>query len=633
MSNPFGGGEDIGRAEIEVHADTTPFPGEVKRGVERAFDDIDPSVKKTGEDWGESLTENLSRKLESEAPKVAHDLESALGRETVHQHIKVVPDYDKDQVRTVVHGIANELEQGLQSSGLFNKIGAGLTDAIGAAFNVSGKSPLIALLIPVIGGIAGLILAAVQAVYALGAALFTLPSILAAIIAQAGVLFLIFKAVGPVISAVLSAQNAKELQIALMGVAPPIAAFAKSLIPIRDFFDLLGKSAAVEFFRELGNTLSLIFNANSREFFFGVLKVAGALGDWFKVVGQAFQSKAFTNFLHDLFNSIDHFLGRNGPYFEQFLESMFRFLDKMLGPATDLGAIFDLLLIKIGEWFDELQKSPDFNSFIEKLPQMLIDAGDAIGSLLELVGTLFEDIDKEGGSDFLTNFTVAIKELNLIFESNAGQQAIKVLIQLIDILSLSFFGLIVVIVSVLAFFGQLEDWVKTAFQKIKEFFDWITSGTDEIKMIPQKISGFFEGLIKSAPSWGARLIQGFIDGVTTKLGPLGTVLNYIGKQISDHLQTHSPAKVGPLSMGGGPEGWGASLVQGFAKGIMAGGDQVSNAMNSVASDINFGPGSVIANFNGSNPTPGQAQALGQALGAGIIDQLAARNARLAVRTM
>jgi len=167
MTNPLGG-EDIGRAEIEVHADTTPFPGEAKRGVERAFEDIDPSVKKTGEHWGESLSENLSRKLESEAPKVARDLEHALDRETVHQHIKVVPDYDKSQVRTVVHGIATEVEkgltEGLQSSGVFSKIGAGIQDAVGAAFNVSGKSPLIALLIPVIGGIAGLILAAVQAV-------------------------------------------------------------------------------------------------------------------------------------------------------------------------------------------------------------------------------------------------------------------------------------------------------------------------------------------------------------------------------------------------------------------------------------------------------------------------------------
>jgi hypothetical protein len=636
MTNPLGG-EDIGRAEIEVHADTTPFPGEAKRGVERAFEDIDPSVKKTGEHWGESLSENLSRKLESEAPKVARDLEHALDRETVHQHIKVVPDYDKSQVRTVVHGIATEVEkgltEGLQSSGVFSKIGAGIQDAVGAAFNVSGKSPLIALLIPVIGGIAGLILAAVQAVYELSAALFTLPTILAAIIAQAGVLFLIFKAVAPVISAVLSAQNAKELQIALMGVAPPIAEFAKSLIPIRDFFDLLSKSAAVAFFRELGNTLSLIFNANSREFFFGVIKVAGALGDWFKVVGKAFQSPVFTKFLKDLFDSIAHFLERDGPYFEVLLEKFFQFLDMMIGPATDLGAIFDLLLIKIGEWFDMLKTSPDFNNWLERLPLMLIDVGDAIGSVLELIGTLFKDIDEEGGADFLNNFTVAVKELNLIFESDAGKQAIKVLIQAIEILSLSFFGLIVVIISVLAFFGKLEEGVKWIADRIRDFFHWISSGSDEVRTLPDKIGQFFEGLIRSAPDWGRRLMQGFIDGIMNMLGPLGRVLAFIGKQISDHLVTHSPAKVGPLSMGGGPEGWGANLVKGFAKGIMAGGDQVNTAVNSVASDINFGPGSVIATFNGSNPTPSQAAALGQALGGGIIDQLTARNARLAVRTM
>ncbi len=627
------GGEDIGRAEIEVHADTTPFPGEAKRGVERAFEDIDPTIKKTGEDWGESLTDNLSRKLKSEAPKVARDLESALGHETVKEHIKVVPDYDKDQVRTVVHGIANELEQGLQSSGIFNKIGSGFTDAIGAAFNVSGKSPLIALLVPVIGGIAGLILAAVQAVYELSAALFTLPTILAAIIAQAGVLYLIFKSVGPVISAVLSAKDAKELQAALKGVAEPVADFAKSLIPIRDFFNLLGKTAAVEFFRALGNIISQIFSANNRTLFFGILEVAQALGKWFNTVGKSFTTPGFTKFLNDLFVSIDRFLAKNGPYFAQFLDAVFRFLDKMIGPAGELGNMFNLLLIKFGEWLDRLAKDPDFLNWLDRLPEMLIDVGDAIVAVLDLIGTLFKDIDKEGGAGFLQNFTIAVKELNAIFESRAGQLAIKALIDIIEILSLTFLGLIVVIVSVLGFLEQLWEWIKKLGSLLADFWHWLTSGTDTLRVIPDKIGGFFETLIRNAPAWGARLIQGVIDGMLSKLGPLGQVLSYVGKQIADHLQTHSPAKTGPLSLGGGPEGWGASMVKGFAKGIMASGDQISNAMDSVTSNINFGPGAVIANFNGSTPTQDQAEMLGQALGTGIIDQLAARNARLAVRTM
>ena len=627
------GGEDIGRAEIEVHADTTPFPGEAKRGVERAFSDIDPSVKKTGEDWGESLSENLSRKLESEAPKVARDLEGALGRETVHQHIKVVPEYDKDQVRTVVHGIASELEQGLQSSGIFNKIGSGIQDAIGAAFNVSGKSPLIALLVPVIGGIAALILAAVEAVYELSAALFTLPTILAAIIVQAGVLYLVFKSVAPVIGAVLAAKNADELKKALFGVAQPIADFAKSLIPIKEFFDVLGKSAAIEFFRGLGNVVSQIFNANNRTLFFGVLNVAEALGKWFNVIGQAFARPTFTNFLKDLFTSIDHFLTTNGPYFAQFLDALFRFLDKMIGPANDLGAIIDLVLVKLGEFLDKLSTDPDFAAWLERLPEMLIDVGDAIIAILDLIKTLFKDIDEQGGAGFINNFTVAIKELTLIFQTDAGKMAIKGLIDLIELLGLAFFGLIVVFVSIIAFIEQVGKWLGWLGDRIGEFIKWVGRGFDSLGGIPEKISGFFEGIIRSAPGWGARLIQGFIDGITTKLGPLGAVLGFVGKQIADHLQTHSPAKVGPLSLGGGPEGWGSSLVKGFAKGIMAGGDQVSTAVDSVANNISFGPGAVIANFNGPPPTPGQAQTLGQALGNGIIDQLTARNARLAVRTM
>src|SRR5262245_1465936 len=631
-------GEDIGRAEIEVGADTSPFAREAKHGVEEALagNDIDQSLKKTGDDWGETLTESLSRKLKGEAPKIAREVEGALSHEHIKEHIEIEPDYDKNHVRQAVHSLANEVERELAQSGVFGKIGQGIADAIGAGFNVSGRSPLIALLIPVIGAIAGLVLVAIEGVNALIGALLLLPSILAAIIAQVGVLFLVFKAVGPVISAVLAAQNAKELQAALKGVAEPIATFAKSLIPIKEFFDLLGKTAAVEFFKGLGDVVDKIFRATNRELFFDIIDVANALGKWFNIVGQAFASPIFVKFLKDLFDSIQHFLGRNGPYFEKFLEQVFEFLDKMLGPASTLGDLFNLLIITVGNWFEEMSKDPEFLDWIQnQLPIILLDLGEAIAAILDLFKTLFDDINKKGGEDFIHNFTVAVKELNDIFKSEAGQLAIQGLIQLVEILALSFFGLIVVIVSVLAFLEKLGQWVKTAGEKIGEFFDSVRRKFVELfepKPILAIIEGFlgpFEALPGRLYNIGVKMIKAFIAGMLHQKNPAMIVAGEVIAAVAGAFPS-SPAKYGPFSGEGAPYARGVTTMSDFTKGVVAGAAGVNNTMSNA---MNFGPGAVIANFYGQNPTPDQAQTLGTAVGNGIGDQLLARNARLAVRTM
>lgn len=629
-------GEEIGRAEIEVHADTTGFPGEVKRGVEAGLHDVDPSLKKAGEDWGDTVSKSLGERMKTRFSGIIQDITSRFKREKIVEHIEIEPDYDKDHVRSFVHKIASDIEGEIGGnkgtlSKIGNGIGSAIFDGIGAAFNVSGKSPLIALLIPVIGGIAALILAAVEAVYGLAAALFTIPSILAAIVTEAGVLFLVFKAVAPVVSAVLNAKNAKEMREALMGVAEPIANFAKSLLPIRDFFELLGKSAAVEFFKQMGDVVSQIFNANSREFFFGIIKVAGALGDWFHEIGKAFASPQFTKFLGDLFKSIDSFLSHNGPYFSKFLEQMFTFLDKMLDPAGALGALINLLVINFGNWLEEASKNPKFLDWLDKMPVLLLDLGEALGALIDLFSTLFQDIDEQGGEGFLENFTTAVKVLNDIFQSDAGKLAIKALIQLIDLLGLAFIGLVVVIVGVFAFLEKLGQWIGWVIDRIREFINWIGGLGDTFKLFLNGLFAPFEGLPNRFYHIGVSAIQGFIAGMLHMKNPAMNTAGQVIGAVAGAFPS-SPAKYGPFSGDGAPFDRGISAMKDFTKGIMAESGNVNNSM-STAMNSNFGPGAVVANFYGQNPTPQQAQIMGQALGNSINDQLAVRNARLAVRTM
>ena len=637
-------GEDIGKAEIEVTADTSGFPSSVKRGVEESLHDTDPTFKKAGEDWGDEASKSFGQRLKFKFPEVIRNISKDLNREKITQHVKVEAEYDKDNVRSTVRRIASDIESEFVSSGAGGKIGGAIgstiTDAIGSAFNVSGKSPLIYLLIPTFGAIGALIAGAVEAVYGLGAALLTIPNLIAAIALQAGVLYLAFQAISEPLSKALAAQNWIELAAAIKGLNPYLQNFILEVVYIRDAFRDIGKYVSIDFFKALGNTLLDVFDYNRYTLFHGLADLATNLGTWFSQVGKAFESPQFAKYLSDLFKEINKFLATNGPTLQKFLTQVFGFLDSLMGATGDVGGLFNEWLKSFGDFLAETAKSKEFQDFLKEMPGILREVGPLLLSLLDLVFALLQSTDKAGGKNFITQLTGLIMILSAFLTSDLGIKGMEFLLITLLILTAVFIDLVIIIIGFFGLIQSVGDWLANkAWPAIRDFFKQLGENLAKAfsphtwgEML-DKVGDAFKTFIDKAPGWGARLLQGFIDGITSKLGPLGNVLNFIGKQISDHLKTGSPAKAGPLSKDGGPEGWGQKMIDGFAQGIMAGGVEVKNASNSVAENINFGPGAVIANFYGQNPTPQQAQTLGTALGGGINDQLAARNARLAVRTM
>lgn len=60
------------------------------------------------------------------------------------------------------------------------------------------------------------------------------------------------------------------------------------------------------------------------------------------------------------------------------------------------------------------------------------------------------------------------------------------------------------------------------------------------------------------------------DGLAANLARLRRIASQMAQVVSDYFQLHSPAKVGPLSMGGGPEGWGLKFGQLYERGLQFG---------------------------------------------------------------
>lgn len=669
-------GEDIGRAEIEVTADTSHFPADAKRGVEQATSGVDPDLKKAGDEWGATISDSMGDRLEKDAKEVSDRFGRSLGREHVTQHVDIDYDYDYDHdtikkaVRGVIHDLESEFTSESGNGGIFggvgNKIGAAIADGIGAGFNVSGKSPLIALLIPLLGVIGALIGAAIEAAYGLGAALLTIPNILAGILIQFGVLALIVKEVGPAIGAAFAAKNAKELQEAIKGMTAPVQYFILQLLPLKQFFADISRSTAFEFFRELGNTVGRLYTILNGTIFNGLVNVARELGKWFSIVGQAFGQPIFKEFLFDLFNSIDHFISTNGPTFERFLERVFLFLDKLIKPAGEVGALFNIFLDKFGGVLAKLANDKGFEDFLDQMVITLLDAGDLIRALLELAITLFAAFNKgdsNGLIEFLTHFTDV---LTVLFSSDAGIATVKVLIGLVEGLSLVFLGLVVAIISVVAFFNALGhlivdvigpaigDFFSWIGDKLAEFWHWLNSTgdnanevwakikngisdavgnvTDTIKSLPARLFNALGSLGDLLYQSGRNLITGLINGIGSKFGDLKNTMHNLVKDGIAAFLPGSPAKEGPLSGQGYSLYRGQRMMADFALGMTMGAPALSTASSEAMTNINFGPGAVSVGFYGQVPTEQQAQQTGESVGMGINSQLAARNARLAVRT-
>jgi len=675
-----------GDAFIGVHADTTPYEKEADRGIRRASDHLDDTtLKDVGKDFGDTVSKSMGDELEKSGPDLAKRVEKGLVRQKVRTKVKVEFDRDNNVVRRFVETITDDIEGAFDRAGApggpFSRIGRGIADAVGAGFNISGKSPLIAFLVPLVGAIIALVVGAIQAVNALIAVLATLPALITAIGLQVGVLFLAFKGLGDAITGAFAAKNAKELNEAIKDLTPSAQKFVRELLPLRDFFKNLAKSAQENFFSKVTGVIPNILKSLGPVLSGGFANLAGALGLLFRDLGNLLASPNFREFVRELFPATIAFLGRFGPAFITFLSGLVDLSRAILPFLSTLGMMLSGTLTQLGEFFTRLSKDPDFPNFLKSMQKTLELVLELVGSVVEFFAVLFSQLDKAGGKDVLQALVDAVGLLAFFLSTDVGKKALEGLIDFSIIAIKVTTGLILAIFLVLAAFEALAEWIKnSAIPSIGEFLNWlggravwlfdvvggallwffdkvggaIIAGFDAIKKfftdLWHTVTGRMDdvvAVVKSVPprivnalgniggllfEAGRSLIQGLINGIKNMLGPLGSIMSFASQIIRDHWP-FSPAKTGPLSGSGDPMIAGQKTIQRLVQGIKMEIPELRSVSNEATSNIVFGRDAIRVSFEGALPTQEQAMQTGSAVGAGISGQLAARNTRLAVRTM
>lgn len=687
MSNVTG--PDVPVAEVSVRAtfDADQLPREAERDLRAAGARMDDVADDIGEDngttYGRAFGRGARHRLDAEY--------SLLGESILEAFTDALNRLDRYESRDGSGGarragrrLGEAASDGFSSA--FSSIGSVFTGPLGAFFNVSGRSPLILLLLPLLGSIIALITAAVYGLQALTSQLFLIPSLLFAIGLQATALMLIFDGVGEAIAGAFAAQNVTELNDALKGLNTDLADVIRQLIPWRDFFRDLKSSAQGAFFGELGTEISDILTNIRGPFAFAINGIAASMGGALATALQAFTTPEFAEFLEIIGGSTSQWLEGLGPALNTLIVGLTD-LGIALDPFLDLfGTKFNDMITNFGEWLSGLGDDPEFMQWMaDSVPIIrdFIEFLDALWQTVKIVIAQFiaadKEIQAEGGLSFLDALTRIIMGFVEFMATDAGQNAMKAFILGLGALVLLFIALANAVVIVLAGIQELFDLFKKIFDFI--FNDLLGLGDENngpigsIKKAGEAVLGLFTGLLTGFQNLVSGVVSAVTAGIALASGDTTTAVGLLKTSISDTLADaptmlesagynmvqgliqgmrngrpglvgmasslagmvksfwpFSPAEQGPLSGQGDLRYAGQSMVQQLIAGIKMEAPALASATNSLANTVNFGPGAVQLTYNGGTPpSRQQAAGMGMAAGRSLVEQLL--NTQLAVRTL
>lgn len=526
----------VGEVVADLRFSTDKGAADVKKDLEEVAATTDAEMSKIGKEAGESFDEEIKKSTKNTGRDLAKGIQGGLEREGLKLTKQVLQlDPDGNVVRT---WLTTELIRGeravadLAGSGAFKKIGSAFSDAIGASFNISGKSPLVPLLATLFGFIAQLVVGAIQLLNGLTAVLATVPSAIGAIILQVGVLFLAFQGVGGAIQQAFAATNADELKKALEGVTPAAQDFVKTLLGLREPFKLLRDVAQEAFFDRIGASIQRVADVLGPILLKDLAGLAGALGDVARGILNVLANPVFSSFLSELIPATIDWLHGFNSAFQDFLIGVADLGRAVMPFFTWLGAELNQALANFGTWLGNLSVDPEFTAWLERMKVALTEGGEALMSILGFLKEFVNAIDKAGGSEGLNDLRTWFDEMKKFLATDEGIKAMEGLLHVIQALAFVFVLLVNSIIAFLFIVEVTAEFIKNGLlpaiadfftNKIPEFFDFV--GGKILAFKDWLIAGFKEGFDATLANMGA-----FLDSIGTALANAAiAILQFLGQ--------------------------------------------------------------------------------------------------------
>lgn len=423
-------GTPLGRAFIEVRADLSAFPAELraklKAALEEGVEGVDfGEFEKAGEEAGTVAGKAVSRKMKEETDKGGRDS----GRNAAQRF--------------------SDSFLGFLGRMSFNRITlfGGLIAAAATA---------IAEVAPALYGLAG-----------------AAPAALGGLIAVAATLKLAFHGVGQAISGALSGQlNAKQLA-ALKGLAPAAREVVTEVASMRNQLHGLQQDVQQTFFVQFEGSLTRLARNLLPTVRSGLSGLAGGLGQIVRSMASALSTPFARGATADFFGAITADVRALAPALGAVTRAMLSLLSASAPLVRSLGTGLADMLQRFADFIDRTRDTGQLANFFTVAGTALSAFGTLLGNVLGLANALISGLN-QGGPVFIGAFGTLVGLLTQVFNSASGQQLLGVIQQLFVVLSnlltQVLTPLLPVVAQVLAAFGgQLVSAVAAATPALADF--------------------------------------------------------------------------------------------------------------------------------------------------------------------
>lgn len=437
----------LGRAYIEVHADTAPFKRELGPKLRKIVKDIKPDVDRAGQAIGKNLVESTTEQVGKDGEKIGRKVKKVV-EEYVGSHrvkVEVDVDIDRNRFRRFLAGVTTMtgnalsrigLDTGGASGGLFGTIASGATSALKQVglLTTAMSSEFLVVLAPIVFLLGSLLVGALVSTAAALADLIGLVGlapggffILAAAVAP---LVIALNGFGEAIGAILDGDP-ERVAAALDKLAPSARNVAQEFQATLPFLRKIKEGVQESFFTRIQGGWMEFIQTNGPTISLGLQNIAYALGNLVRGLFDVADSPGSTAFFNNLLGTTRRIIDiLSGP--------LSRLLAAVFGVSNAALPTLEKLAAGFGGWIDRfaafIEKSIQDGSFQQFLDDALATAGDLKDMAKELWG-LFKAIFTEtsdGGRTFLQDVTDAIRRLKEFFESEEGKDSLRALVDLAE---------------------------------------------------------------------------------------------------------------------------------------------------------------------------------------------------------
>lgn len=458
----------LGRAYIEVHADTKAFGQELLRETQAIATLAERQSGNAGERIGKGLSEGIQRESRRAAPKVAGTLYRAIGRDLfrvgrggrlisqlresmVEEAVVVGAKVGGSFARSFATGAADGFQAVLKTLG-------GFVTAIGSSVgNVGSQGPFAAILggliLTGIPAIIGAIIALASALSGLLNIVLVIPAALSALLAAIIPLVVAFQGFGEAVGA-LASGDAEKLNEALKNLTPSARAVVRELLPFVKIFRDIRRFAQESFFRQLVGVFPQLKGFFSGTVTGGFVQVAASAGEFTRNLLLLANDPAVKTFFAQSFEFAASLFRTLGPPVLALFKALAQMSVAAFPTLDKLAKGFGNLLLKFANWIDTTVKNGEFERFMDKMLLAFDNLGRLIESGWNFLKSLFGGPqEQKEAQDFFDQVIETIDALTAFFKSPDGKMALQ---GMIDLAKIFLQGLLAILIGALSIVGAIE---------------------------------------------------------------------------------------------------------------------------------------------------------------------------------